>query len=205
LRKPGSSLFQSMEPAPERWFVAELRQEVLSTLPAPHTEIEVDLSTVGDALAPLTLTEKLAAWLEAMRYSPQQSAGMLRVSAATVEKVRDRGAELIRGKADAWRRTLLAENGLVLGRAAAAADTPGCLPTKAFLDILDGRTTWTGREDVERHVAACWHCIDHYCRMLEVIEVMRGIPPLSDAQAAPLQELLGIAEEQRSVWKRWFS
>src|SRR5579859_2954622 len=29
LRRPESSLFQSLEPAPERWFVAELRQRVL--------------------------------------------------------------------------------------------------------------------------------------------------------------------------------
>src|SRR5215510_3415947 len=62
LRKPESSLFQSMEPAQERWFVAELRQKVLATLPAPRPEIEIDAPTVAEALAPLTLTEKLAAW-----------------------------------------------------------------------------------------------------------------------------------------------
>jgi len=200
LRDPKSSLFASMDPAPERYFVAELRQRVLATLPIPAVEIEIDLPTVADALTPLTLTEKEAAWLEAMRYSPEQVAPMLRVSAATVEKIRARGAELIRGKVDAWRRTLLVENGLALGRAVAAVHTDDCLPAKAFLDILDGRTTWLGREQMERHVNACWHCIDHFCRMLEVVEVMRGIQPLSEAEAAPLRKLLGLPERARKGW-----
>ena len=202
LRDPKSSLFASMEPGPERWFVGELRQHVLATLPVPAAEIELELSTVAEALAPLTVTEKLAAWLESMRYSPEQAAAMLRVSAATVEKIRARSAELIRGKVDAWRRTLLAENGLALGRAAAAAHTNECLPGKAFVDILDGRTTWGGREQMERHVGACWHCIDHYCRMLEVVEVMRGIQPLNAEEAAPLRKLLGLGDEKKSAWRK---
>jgi hypothetical protein len=193
-----------MDPAPERYFVAELRQQALATLAIPTAEIEINLPTVADALAPLTLTEKQAAWLEAMRYSPDQTAAMLRVSAATVEKIRARAAEMIRGKVDSWRRTLLAENGLALGREAAAAHTNDCLPAKAFLDILDGRTTWLGREQMERHVNACWHCIDHFCRMLEVVEIMRGIQPISAAEAAPLRKLLGLPPEKPER-KRWFA
>jgi hypothetical protein len=204
LRDPKSSLFASMDPAPERYFVAELRQQALATLAIPTAEIEINLPTVADALAPLTLTEKQAAWLEAMRYSPDQTAAMLRVSAATVEKIRARAAEMIRGKVDSWRRTLLAENGLALGREAAAAHTNDCLPAKAFLDILDGRTTWLGREQMERHVNACWHCIDHFCRMLEVVEIMRGIQPISAAEAAPLRKLLGLPPEKPER-KRWFA
>jgi hypothetical protein len=206
LRGPKSTLFQSMEPAPERWFIAELRQQVLETLPLSHPEIEIELPTVADALAPLTLTEKQATWLETMRYSPEQAAAMLRVSAATVEKIRARAAELIRGKVDTWRRTLLAENGVALGRATAASHTADCLPAKAFLDILDGRTTWVGREEMERHVIACWHCIDRFCRMLEVVEVMRGIQPLTDEEAAPWRKCLGLPEvKSRPGWKRLFS
>src|ERR1700734_1283209 len=64
LRDPQSSMFQSLEPAPERWFLAELRQKVLKEIPVPFVEIAIDLDTVADALAPLTVVEKLAAWLE---------------------------------------------------------------------------------------------------------------------------------------------
>ena len=202
MRDPASSLFQSLEPAPERWFVAELRQRVLTELEAPAVEIE--LATVADALAPLTVTEKQAAWLESMRYSPEQVAPMLRVSAATVEKIRHRAADLVRGKVDTWRRTLLADNGLALGRAAAAAASKDCLPGRSFLDIIEGRTTWLGRDQIERHVAACWHCIDHFCRMLEVVDVMRRSRPLEEAAVAPFRRLLALPEPGRTAWKRMF-
>ena len=102
------------------------------------------------------MVEKQAAWLETMRYEPAVSGEMLRFAGATVEKVRGRAAELIRGKVDAWRRTLLAENGLALGREAAKGEGKDCLPVKAFLDILDGRTTWRNRELMEQQVNSCW-------------------------------------------------
>src|SRR6185369_5079675 len=157
VRKPESFMFHSTEPPEERWFVAQLRQVIVAELGAPAAEIPIDLETLSAALGPLTMTEKQAAWLETMRYTPEQAGPMLRVSPQTVEKVRDRAAELIRGKVDSWRRTLLAENGPALGREAAAETGKDCLPTKAFLDVVDGRTTWRGREMMERHLGSCWH------------------------------------------------
>src|SRR5262245_14505913 len=50
LRRPDSSLFQSSEPAPERWFVAELRQKVLAELPNIPAELPLELETVAAAL-----------------------------------------------------------------------------------------------------------------------------------------------------------
>src|SRR6185295_16645511 len=191
VRKPESSLFQTLEPAPERWFLAELRQKVLAELSAPVPEIELDLETVAAALEPLTMVEKQAAWIDTMHYTAAETAPMLRVAPGTVEKVRDRAAELIRGTVDSWRRSLLADNGAPLGRAAAGAGGEECLSVKTFLDILDGRMTWRGREQLERHVNSCWHCIDHFCRMLEVVELCRGVQPLTEAEAEPYRALLG--------------
>ncbi|MBZ5724935.1 MAG: hypothetical protein LAP87_08055 [Acidobacteriia bacterium] len=204
LRKPGSPLFQSLEPAPERWFVAELRQSVLGQLGSTAAEMEIELETVAAALEPLTLVEKQAAWLETMAYSSQETGVLLRMAPATVEKIREKAAELVRGKVDAWRRTLLAENGAALGRAAAAAAGAECLPAKTFLDVLDGRTTWRGREEMEQHVTRCWHCIDHFCRMAEVVELLRGAQPLDGPEAEPYYKLLGIEAEKRPAWKRLF-
>jgi len=208
LREPQSNLFGSLEPTPERSFVAELRQEALAAMetwePTPTPEIAVDLETLDAALEPLTVVEKQTVWLETMGYPPPVTGPMLRMEPRTVEKIRERAAELIRGKADAWRRTLLLDNGPQLGRAAAAAATKECLPAKAFLDILDGRTTWRGREEMERHVSHCWHCVDHYCRMVEVLELLRGVAPLPDAEAGELRKLLGIEAEKRPAWKRLF-
>jgi hypothetical protein len=203
LRKPESSLFQSLEPAPERWFLGEVRQKIVAELPQHPIDIAIDLETIAAAFEPLTVTEKQAVWLETMGYEAAPSGAMLRMAPKTVEKIRDRGAELLRGKVDSWRRSLLAENGPALGREAAAAKGNECLPPKVFLDVLDGRTTWSGRDSMERHVKECWHCIDHFCRMAEIIETIRGVQPLDETEAAPYRQLLGISQEKRPVWKMW--
>src|ERR1035438_2511215 len=202
--KPESFLYQSTAPPEERWFVAQLRQLVVAELAAPPAEIPLDLETLTAALGPLTMTEKQAAWFETMGYSPAEAGPMLRVSAETVEKVRDRAAGLIRGKVDAWRRTLLADNGPALGReAGAVAAAKDCLSTKAFLDVVDGRTTWRDREMMDRHLGKCWHCVDHFCRMLEVVHLLRGSEPLSEDESAPFLALLGVAAPKRAGWKRF--
>jgi hypothetical protein len=128
----------------------------------------IDLDTVAEALRPLTTAEKDAAWSETMHYSPEQAGAMLRMAPSTVTKIRDRAGELLRGAGISWRRSILEENGLALGREAAAARTSECVSAKAFMDVIDGRSTWSGREAIELHINTCWHCIDHYCRLCEI-------------------------------------
>jgi hypothetical protein len=206
LRQPESSLFQSLDPAPERAFIAELRQHVLSAVEADRAsaapEVSIEIEALGAALEPLTLVEKLVVWFETMRYGAVDTGRMLRMSPQTAEKVRARGAELVRGSVDAWRSTLLADNGRLLGRAAAALSTKDCLPPKAFFDVIDGRATWRGREEMEHHVKSCWYCLDHYCRLLEVVDVLRGSKPLPESEAEGYMRLLGIEAPKRSFWNR---
>jgi hypothetical protein len=202
IRNPESGMFDSLDPAPERWFVAELRQKVLRELPEETPEIELDLETVAEALAPLTAVEKQASWTETMWYAPEEAGAMLRVAPATVVKMRERAAELLRGRSDVWRRSILRDNGRRLGRAAASAGGTECLPSKAFLDVLDGRTTWQAREQMERHAAGCLHCVDHFCRMAETIELLRGSRPLGAAEAAEHAKRLGVAAEEKKGWRR---
>jgi len=197
-----SALFQ-MEPAPERPFVAALRQHVMKTQEDAPPRMELELETVAGALEPLTVVEKQAAWLETMHYSPAETGEMLRMSGATVEKIRSRAGELIRGRVDNWNDRLLSENGQALGREAAAKGGEECLAAKTFLDIVDGRMTWRGREQMEQHVRGCWHCIDHFCRLLEVVELLRGVRPLTEEEAAPFDKLLGVAAEKKSGWRKW--
>src|SRR2546430_822516 len=82
-RSPESSLFQSLDPSPERWFVAELRQKILAGLESPEPEITLELETVAAALEPLTVVEKLAVWFETMRYDATAAATMLRMAPET--------------------------------------------------------------------------------------------------------------------------
>ena len=206
LRRPESGLFQSLDPAPERAFVAELRQHVLSAVEAGRAsaapEVPIGIETLGAALEPLTLTEKLAVWFETMRYGDADTGRMLRMSAQTAEKIRARASELVRGSVDTWRSTLLPDNGLLLGQAAGELSTKDCLPPKTFFDVIDGRATWRGREEMERHVKDCWHCLDHYCRLLEVVDVLRASKPLTESEAEGYQRLMGIQAPKRSFWRR---
>ena len=197
VRKPESSMFATLEPAPERWVLAELRQKVLAELPDPAPEIELDLEIVADAFAPLTVVEKQAAWIEGMGYTPEETGAMLRMAPATVAKIRDRAAELLRGKLDSWRRSLLRENGRRLAKLSASARGPECPSAKAFLDILDGRTTWSDREQIDRHVNGCLHCVDHFCRMAEVIELLREVKPLPAGEWERWGKALGVGAEKK--------
>lgn len=200
--RPESSLFSGLTPAPEGGFVAELRQHVLAQLVRPAAELEIDLEAVAEALEPLTMTERQAVWFETMGYPPEATGPMLRVSAQTVEKVRERASELIRGKVDAWRRTLLFENGAALGASALASAGKDCLAAKAFLDVIEGRTVWRDREMMDQHLRGCWHCVDHFCRLMEVNEWVRGNAPLPPAETESLLKLLGVAAAKPSGWKR---
>jgi len=203
LHAPESDLFQSLEPAPERCFVAQLRQKVLAMLQPDVAAGAIDLETVAAALEPLTLVEKQAVWLETMLYPSAETGALLRMSPPTVDKIRSRAAGFVRGKVDSWSANMLAGSGFALGRTAASAGTPECLPPKTFLDLLDGRSTWRNREELEQHATRCWHCIDHFCRLVEVVGLLRRNQALSDAEAAPFWELLGVSPPSSPAWKRW--
>ncbi len=198
-----ADLFGDIEPCPERQLVAVLRQKVVAAVkPTELAEVTLDLDTLRGALAPLTVVEKEAAWLETMRYAPADTGRMLRMDPATVEKIRERSAELIRGKVDRWRRTLLAENGFALGGEAATAAGASCVDVKALLDVIDGRSTWSQRQQMEMHITECWHCIDHFCRLHEVCDLLRGVQALGEAEATPYRQLFGIAAEKKPLWRR---
>lgn len=206
LCKPESALFQSLDPAPERAFVAGLRQNVLSAVEADRAneppEVTLTTETLATALEPFTVTERQTVWFETMRYSDQDTGRMLRMSPQTVSKIRARGAELIRSSMDTWQRTILADNGSQLSRLAGGQAANDCLPAKTFFDVIDGRATWRGREEMERHVKNCWHCLDHYCRLLEVVDLLRAVRPLGEAETESYQHLLGIQARKRPFWRR---
>ncbi len=209
LRDRESPVFDGRALAPEREFVAALRQAVLAEVerdsPSQTAEIPLDLGTLTEALAPLTPLEKQIAWLETMRYDTSATARMLNIEAGTVERVRERAEEALRGRMDRWHRGMMTDNGGILGREAAAAGTDGCVVAKTFLDLIDGRITWAGKKDAEQHLNGCWHCIDHFCRIREVDQLMRDVQPLSAEEAAGYLKRLGIAAARQPFWKRFLA
>lgn len=204
LGAPQSALFGSLEPVPERPFVLALRQSILAEIEEVAPAMDLGLDQLTAALDGFTLVEKQVVWLEGMRYSPDETGEMLRMAGSTVEKIRGRAAERVRGQVDGWSSRLVAENGRALGQAAKERRGDKCVDSKTFLDVVDGRMTWQGREQVEQHVPGCWYCIDHFCRVAEVVELLRGLQPLTEAEATPFDRLLGIPEERRGGWRKWF-
>ena len=55
---------------------------------------------------------------------------------------------------------------------------------------------------MDRHLRTCWHCVDHFCRILESVYLLRDTPELSEAECEPFRKLFGIAAPQKSGWKR---
>jgi len=206
LHEPRAGLFQMIDPAPERAFVAELRQHAIAAegnhQAGAAPDVSIGLEELTTALDSLTLTERLVVWFETMRYDSTDTSRMLRMSAPTVDAIRVRAGELVRGSMDSWRSSLLTDNGAELGRQAAEQHGKDCPPAKVFFDVIDGRATWLGREEMERHVRNCWYCVDHYCRLLEVVDVLRAAQPLGEAEILKYQLRLGIQPAKRSFWRR---
>lgn len=211
LRDAGSPLFAAPGPGTEREFVAALRQKVLETVEldkaSAKADLPLDLETMTTALEPLTATEKQMLWFQSMAYTPESTAKLMNLEPSTIQKVRERSDELLRGNMDRWKQGLIAANGLALGLDAAAASTKDCLPAKAYLDTIDGRITWSRKQDYEFHVARCWHCVDHFSRIREADFALRVSKPLKDEESVPFFELLGVTEEKKKVpvWKKLFA
>jgi hypothetical protein len=170
----GNTLFQSLEPMPERHFVAALRQKFQQSAAAGQPPaVALDLETLSLALAPLTVVEKKSVWMETMRYNATDAARMLRMDEKTVQKIRAKAADLLRAAQDRWNSTILEDNGEQLGAVAASQSKPDCISAKAIFDMIDGRSTWSKREEAEHHIVSCWHCVDHFCRLHEVCDLLR--------------------------------
>jgi hypothetical protein len=186
LRNTNSSLFHSLDPAPERHFVAELRQRVVAELAAECAAIGIEALT---ALEPLTTTAKQVVWLQTMHYGKHDIGTMLRMSPATVEKISAQAAELASNPR--------------LCTSVSQFKSEQCVSAKALLDVIDGRSTWSTRDELERHIQSCWYCIDHFCRLREVCFLLSRATPLSEQEAERFKSMLGlVATDKRSLWKR---
>lgn len=208
LHNPANSLWAAPGAGTEREFVAQLRQEVMRVVELDKSSVEpevpLDLEVMSEALEPFTATERQFVWFQTMGFDSASTAKLMNLEPTTVQAARDRADEAIRGKLDRWRRGIVAENGLVLGRLAVAAKTDKCLAGKAFLETLDGRITWARKKDYETHMAQCWFCVDHFCRIREADFALRTLKPLAGEEEQRLRDVLGLPAEKKGLLKRMF-
>jgi hypothetical protein len=208
LRRPELPLYRKDGSGTEREFIAELRAEVLAAAgrgDGQSPPVEVDLETLSASLEGFTALERQVIWLETMQYDAPATAPLLNMEAGTVEKVRERASEALRAQMDRWQRGLIRNNAARLAPQAAAAHSDQCVPAKTYLDILDGRITWSRKQDAEAHLVQCWHCVDHFCRIREADSILNTVKPLSSGECEPFLKLLDIPVAKPPVWKRLFA
>ena len=120
-----------------------------------------------------------------MGYTPEEAGAMLRMAPATVAKIRDRAAELLRGT---WIPGGADSRGERSGSWVAPPRWPAgasAFPPRHFWTFSTGGQTGGAAKRWSSTSSGCLHCVDHFCRMAEVIEVLRGAQPLSDEESAP--------------------
>lgn len=206
LKDPALPLWAAPGPRTEREFVSLLRSHLLGKFapvaPVPHAEL--DLEIMSAALERFSAIERQFVWLESMGYSAEQTVRMMTLEATSIQGARDRAAEALRSHMDRWNREILLANGPHLGRLAQAVPTDRCLPPNAFLDMIDGRITWSRKKDYEFHLVACWHCVDHFCRIREADFTRKVAKPLPAEEAAGFRKLLGVPDEKKGLLARVF-
>lgn len=178
---------QRFQPIVYREFIAGMRPE-----PAAAGEAPFDLEALSEAMTDVPALERQNLWFETMRYDVAETARLLRQSVETATAARERMLELLRTKLDSWTRTILREHGPALGIAARAAKPEQPVSFRLYLDIIDGRATWQTRAEVERAMLVNWYEIDQFCRVREADAAYTDSKPLTEEEAAPYYDLLGV-------------
>jgi DNA-binding CsgD family transcriptional regulator len=185
----------------QREFLFHLRPLVLETTASAAPESPPNWEAVTAALAPLSATERQAAWLETFGYNAAQTAVLMRMAPDTVAALRTRSAELLRGGLDDWAAGMLRTHGRSLGAAIEASAPPAePLEFRHFLDVIDGRITWARRTQFERALEASWHEVHKACAIREVDQALSHPHPLADPQR--YFDVLGVAKPKAGFLER---
>ncbi|MFQ5778034.1 MAG: hypothetical protein ACE5IP_08500 [Terriglobia bacterium] len=70
-----------------------------------------------------------------------------------------------------------------------------CLEDKIYVRIADGQASWYDRQDYERHLEGCAHCLNRFASYREAVYFFRTLPPTEAADVAPLLRALELPQE----------
>ena len=197
LRGPDSPL-KEMKEMSGREFVDQLRRHIVPKAP----ELGVDHEAVLEALSPLMGIERQEAWFETYGYSAEDAARIMRLAPETGRKIYERTGELLRAKLDDWQAGLLKKHGLALGEAVEKMRPEETLSYRDFFDVIDGRNTWQHRTTFSRTLESSWYEVHRACSIREADEALEKSKPLTEAEAAPYLERLGVVVPKKSLFKR---
>ena len=191
----------------EREFLLHLREHALAIAeelePAQAIpEIPLDWEVFGKALEQWSALERQIVWTFVLGPMTDDTAQILRQAPKSVEATLAKAQESLRAACDRWNPEMIAQNRRLLAEQARAGRTSDCAAPKTFLRLLDGQLTWRDRTDLERHMTACWHCVDLLCRFREIVFLTRQARPFPEPEVEACSKLLGIETQHPSRWKR---
>ena len=208
VRDEEARFFRDYSGHSEREFLMHLREHVLGVgeeqeAPAPAPEILLEWEVFDRALTGLSALERQMVWMLVLSPKNDDTDQILRVDPKAVATLLARAQECLRAACDRWNPEMLAQNRRLLAQQARARRTKECPAPKVFLRTLDGQITWRDREELDRHLAGCWHCVDEFCRFHEILFLSRHIHHLPHAESETYLKVLGIETHPPSRWKRF--
>ncbi|MFQ5723147.1 MAG: hypothetical protein ACE5G6_01545 [Terriglobia bacterium] len=192
--EPGG-IWKDFQGTSENEFLLHWRQFVIEQArrargPAPETPLNPE--NFWRLLETFPLLQREMLILGFRRYRPEQLAELskfsVEASGEILEQAQRRleqqlgkgvGEELLRHDHDALFAAIEQQRG------------EKCCPGRVFVRLADGQISWREREEAERHIESCLHCLDRSAQYCEVARFFHVLPPPATGE---LQDLLGALE-----------
>lgn len=140
-------------------------------------------------------------------YEAEELSQMMKFHPETIRTATERAQEKLRARlGEAIGPDFSRRDHDALFAAIEAQRGENCVPDKIFPRIVDGQTTWREREEAERHIESCLHCLNRFADYYEVFHYHRTLPPADGSTVARLAAALGLpaAESGRKSRKSWW-
>lgn len=128
------------------------------------------------------------------KFTPESAANVLQQARQRLAQKLGNAGSLERGDHDALFAAIEQQHG------------EKCYPHRLFVRMADGQITWREREDAERHLQECLHCLDRLAQYREASRFFHVLPPADANAVRELLAELGLPAvelgEQRSWWQR---
>lgn len=199
-RANNNSFFQDLKFANEREFAVAFRNHVFTygreaaRLPVP----QISLEQVREVMKDLPVVEQQMLWLFIRGYDAEMIAKVLMNAEATAREVKTKADERVRKVVPAASPDALVISARALMEAAEQTKTDACLPLKTFNNIINGQITWRERDAAEKHVAACFYCLDRFTTFQEVIRMIKDQQRVSDAEVEKILGTLDLPAKRKA-------
>ncbi len=79
-----------------------------------------------------------------------------------------------------------------------------CHPHRLFVRMADGQISWREREDAERHIENCLHCLDRSAQYREASRLFHVLPPAQVSEIQELLDTLGLPAVEPARKRTWW-